>query len=201
MPLAITRWRSCYLRRKQAATSFRRIMSSTRMVRTGAPQGSKLSPAVFNYYIADMPRPTPPVKMVCHGIRTQDPRTRPMKEALYYRHHTTVLPRLGTSKKKSLQNLYIHAVDSAIQLQFSPSPISDVEQYRPWSLAPNDTAYKRWSCERNLIILPVNINGIKNKLEELKLLIHKTHTDHHHRFIVRFPIGLDIPIFTTGYPS
>ena len=30
--------------------------------------------------------------------------------------------------------------------------------------------------EINLIILQVNINGIKNKLEELKLLIHETHT-------------------------
>ena len=32
-------------------------------------------------------------------------------------------------------------------------------------------------CERNLIILQVNINGIKNKLGELKLLIHDTHAD------------------------
>ena len=31
--------------------------------------------------------------------------------------------------------------------------------------------------ERNLIILQVSINGIKNKLEELKLLIHDTHVD------------------------
>ena len=31
--------------------------------------------------------------------------------------------------------------------------------------------------ERNLIILQVNINGIKSKLEELKLLIHDTHAD------------------------
>ena len=29
--------------------------------------------------------------------------------------------------------------------------------------------------ERNLIIMKVNINGIKNQLEELKLLIHDTH--------------------------
>ena len=29
----------------------------------------------------------------------------------------------------------------------------------------------------NLIIQPVNINGIINKLEELKLLIHNTHAD------------------------
>ena len=31
--------------------------------------------------------------------------------------------------------------------------------------------------EINLIILLVNLNGIKNKLEELKLLIHNTHSD------------------------
>ena len=31
--------------------------------------------------------------------------------------------------------------------------------------------------ERNIIILQVNINGMKNKLEELKLLIHDTHVD------------------------
>ena len=29
--------------------------------------------------------------------------------------------------------------------------------------------------ERNLIILQVNTNGLRNKLEELKLLIHDTH--------------------------
>ena len=33
------------------------------------------------------------------------------------------------------------------------------------------------NSERNLIILQVNINRIKNKLEEIKLLIHDTHAD------------------------
>ena len=41
----ITRWLSCYLRGRQAAISFRG---------TSVPQGSKLSPSLFNYYIADM---------------------------------------------------------------------------------------------------------------------------------------------------
>ena len=40
LPPAITRWLSCYLRGRQAATSFRGIKSSTIIV----PQGSKLSP-------------------------------------------------------------------------------------------------------------------------------------------------------------
>ena len=72
---------------------------------------------------------------VCHGIITQEPRPRPMKETLLSRHHSTVLPRLGASRKENHQNLHIHAVDLAIQLignnrilKEHPPPISDEEQ-------------------------------------------------------------------------
>ena len=54
---------------------------------------------------------------VSHGITIQEPRPRPMKETLYSRHHSTVLPRLGSNRMESHQNLHTHAVDSAIQLQ------------------------------------------------------------------------------------
>ena len=55
------------------------------------------------------------VDHVSHGITIQEPR--PMKETLHSRHHSTVLPRLGSSRMESHQNMHTHAVDSAIQLQ------------------------------------------------------------------------------------
>ena len=72
---------------------------------------------------------------VCHGIATQESRPRPMKETLHPRHYSTVLTRLGTSRKESLLNLHTHAVDSATKLlgnnkvlKERPPPISDEEQ-------------------------------------------------------------------------
>ena len=72
---------------------------------------------------------------VCHGITTQEPRPRPMKETLHSRHHSTVLPRLGSSRMESNPNLHTHAVDSDIQLQQNnrvlkerPPPILDEKQ-------------------------------------------------------------------------
>ena len=52
---------------------------------------------------------------ISHGITIQEPR--PMKETLHSRHHSTVLPRLGSNRMESHQNLHTHAVDSDIQLQ------------------------------------------------------------------------------------
>ena len=67
LPPSTARWLSCYLRGRQAVTSFRGARSNTRNVHAGVPQGSKLSPSLFSFYIADMPRPTPPAKRVCYA--------------------------------------------------------------------------------------------------------------------------------------
>ena len=70
-----------------------------------------------------------------HGITIQEPRPRPMKETLHSRHHSTVVPRLGSNRMENHQNLHTHAVDSAIQLQGNnrvlkkrPPPILDEDQ-------------------------------------------------------------------------
>ena len=67
LPHDTARWLSCYLRGRQAKTCFRGVKSTSRKVNTGVPQGSKLSPSLFSFYIADIPRPTEPVKRVCYA--------------------------------------------------------------------------------------------------------------------------------------
>ena len=59
----------------------------------------------------------------------------PMKDTLHSRHHSTVLPRLCSSRMENHHNLHTPAVDSDIQLQGNnrvlknrPPPISDEEQ-------------------------------------------------------------------------
>ena len=76
---------------------------------------------------------------VSHGITTQESRPGPMKETLHSRNQSTVLPRLGASRKDSIQNLHTHAVDSSIQLLGNnrvlmkrPSPIADEQQRLNW---------------------------------------------------------------------
>ena len=67
LPAATSRWLSCYLRGRQSMTCFRCVKSPSRKVNIDFPEGPKLSPSLFFFYIADMPIPTEPVKQVCYA--------------------------------------------------------------------------------------------------------------------------------------
>ena len=64
---ATCRWLSNYLRGRQSVTSCSGVKSNARIVYTGVPQGSKMSPTLFSFYLADMPRPTKLVKQICYA--------------------------------------------------------------------------------------------------------------------------------------
>ena len=52
---SLTRWLSGYLTGRQARTLFRGETSPARIVRTGVPQGSVISPTLFNSYVGSLP--------------------------------------------------------------------------------------------------------------------------------------------------
>ncbi|KAF2345802.1 Reverse transcriptase domain, partial [Trinorchestia longiramus] len=56
----IVRWLVCYLKGRSAKCSYQHHLSSSRPVLAGVPQGSVISPAIFNLFVSDYP-PTAPL--------------------------------------------------------------------------------------------------------------------------------------------
>ena len=64
LPPALKRWLCGYLHGRQARTSFRNKISSSRNVKTGVPQGAVTSPCLFNFYLSQMPTPPNGIKII-----------------------------------------------------------------------------------------------------------------------------------------
>ena len=96
-------------------------------------------------------------------------------------------PALPSPSHPHTLTAYTHATQTTVQTsQPRQQPHSQHrvlrqpdKQTKDYHKTTNTTQTHRPSSrrEKNLIILQVNINGFKNKLEELKLLIHNTHAD------------------------
>ena len=63
IPATIRRWFYNYMQNKQAKVHLWQQESKSRNVKTELLQGGVLSPALFNYYLADFPTPSPNIKM------------------------------------------------------------------------------------------------------------------------------------------
>jgi len=59
LPNNVVRWLSSYLRGRQARCSYEGNVSPYCAVRAGVPQGSVISPVIFNFYVADYPHSAP----------------------------------------------------------------------------------------------------------------------------------------------
>lgn len=77
----LVKWISNYLRGRQSRTSFQDVTSGSRTIRAGVPQGSVISPPLFNFFLSDLPTPTGNVKIVgyaddlsiiCSGVKIED---------------------------------------------------------------------------------------------------------------------------------
>ena len=67
LPEETCRWLSIYIRDRQSVTRCKGIKSKAWIIHTSVPQGSKMSPTLFSFYIADMPLPTEPVRRICYA--------------------------------------------------------------------------------------------------------------------------------------
>ena len=67
LPEATCQWLSNYIRGRQSVTSCRGVKSRAMIAHTGVPKGSSMYPTLFSFYLADMPRPTEPVKRICYA--------------------------------------------------------------------------------------------------------------------------------------
>ena len=55
LPSNVLRWLSCYLHGRSASCQYRQAMSDFRSVGAGVPQGSVISPCLFNFFVSDYP--------------------------------------------------------------------------------------------------------------------------------------------------
>ena len=64
LPATIRCWLYSYVQNRRAKVHFRQRESKSRKVKAGVVQGGALSPALFNYYLADFLTPPPNIKLI-----------------------------------------------------------------------------------------------------------------------------------------
>ena len=55
IPTTVTKFLANYIKGRQAYTLYNNTSSKTRLIKTGVPQGSVLSPTLLNIYTSDIP--------------------------------------------------------------------------------------------------------------------------------------------------
>ena len=119
----------------------------SKKVNTGFPQGSKMSPSLFSFYIADMPRPTEPVKRICYaddltvwatGVKILD-----LEDSINLEEMTAYLK----------DNFLLMSVPKSLVMLFSPDPHQSkthprIGQHKrnPKQTREDQTAYSRHTC-------------------------------------------------------
>ena len=67
LPGGILRWLLTYMTGRTQRTQYLNATSSAKLISLGVPQGSVISPTLFNFYVADIPEPPPHVRVVSYA--------------------------------------------------------------------------------------------------------------------------------------
>lgn len=57
LPPHMKRWMNCYMKGRQSKVRFRNVLSSSKNVHAGVPQGAVTSPLLFSFYLTKLPLP------------------------------------------------------------------------------------------------------------------------------------------------
>ena len=133
---------------------------------------------------------TPPTPLTSTSLvldKTPEPRVPLIHALTATTPHPDPTPALPSPSHPHTRTAHTHATQTTVHASQSPQQPhaqhrvlrQPHKQTKDYHRTANTTQTHRPSSksERNLIILQVNINGLRNKLEELKLLIHDTHAD------------------------
>ena len=133
---------------------------------------------------------TPPIPLTntSHVLdKTPEPRVPLIHALTATTPHPDPTPALLSPSHPHTLTAHTHATQTTVHASQSPQQPhaqhrvlqQPHKQTKDYHRTTNTTQTHRPSSksERNLTILQVNINGLRNKLEELKLLIHDTHAD------------------------
>ena len=132
-------------------------------------------------------RPTPLTSTSPVLDKTPEPRVPLIHALTATTPHPDPTPALPSPSHPHTLRAHTHATQTTVHASQSPQQPQAQhrvlrqphKQTKDYHRTTNTTQTHRPSSksERNLIILQANINGLRNKLEELKLLIHDTHAD------------------------
>ena len=141
-----------------------------------------------NSLIHSPPSPPTPLTSTSPVLdKTPEPRVQLIHALTATTPHPDPTPALPSPSHHHTLTAHTHATQTTVHASQSPQQPhvqhrvlrQPHNQTKDYHRTTNTTQTHRPSSksERNLIILQVNINGLRNKLEELKLLIHDTHAD------------------------
>ena len=151
-----------------------------------SPPSPPTSPRAKHVHMSHTP-PTPLTSTSPVLDKTPEPRVPLIHALTATTPHPDPTPALPSTSHPHTLTAHTHATQTTVHASQSPQQPhaqhnvlrQPHKQTKDYHRTTNTTQTHRPSSksERNLIILQVNINGLRNKLEELKLLIHDTYAD------------------------